>query len=493
MTADPILLTARWVVGHEGGRHVLYENGEVVFAGDRIAFVGHGYGGAVARRIDYGRSLIGPGFVDLDALADLDTTILGFDNHPPQEKGRVWPESYMKAGPFEMYTPDEEAFKMRYAFTRLIHNGITTALPITSLFYREWGETYDEFARVADIAAELGLRVYLGTAYRAGNAFVHNDGRLDMHFDEARGLQGLADAIRFARDFEGRHGGLIKAMLAPDRLETCTPGLLRRSAAASRDLNVPIRQHSAQSRWEYDTVKRLHGLSPIEWLASLDFLSPRALLPHGIFVGGNSRIGSGGRDLELIRDAGATIVHCPLVSARGGNAIESFRRYRDMGARIGLGTDTYPPDMVENMRLGLLLSRVLDQSSTSCRSEDMYNAATLGGADALGRSDLGRLAPGAKADITVFDLSKPEMGQVIDPVQTMMLNGSGRDFTDVIVDGRFVMERGRIAGIDDDAMARQAQRQFEKLIALDPQRTWKHPPQAEIFSSAYPVMRKPAP
>lgn len=491
MTADPILLTARWVVGHEGGRHVLYENGEVVFAGDRIAFVGHNYGGAVARRIDYGRSLIGPGFVDLDALADLDTTILGFDNHPPHEKGRVWPESYMKAGPFEMYTPDEEAFKMRYAFTRLIHNGITTALPITSLFYREWGETYDEFARVADIAVELGLRVYLGPAYRAGNTFVHSDGRLDMHFDEARGLQGLADAIRFARDFEGRHGGLIKAMLAPDRLETCTPELLRRSAAASRDLHVPIRQHSAQSRWEYDTVKRLHGLSPIEWLASLDFLSPRALLPHGIFVGGNSRIGPGGRDLELVRDATATIVHCPLVSARGGNAIESFRRYRDLGVRIGLGTDTYPPDMIENMRLGLLLSRALDQGPTSCRSEDMYNAATLGGADALGRSDLGRLAPGAKADITVFDLAKPEMGQVIDPVQTMMLNGSGRDFTDVVIDGRFVMERSRIAGIDDDALARQAQAQFEKLIALYPARTWKHPPVEAIFSSAFPVRRKP--
>ena len=82
------------------------------------------------------------------------------------------------------------------------------------------------------------------------------------------------------------------------------------------------------------------------------------------------------------------------------------------------------------------------------RSEDYYDAATLGGADALLRADLGRLAPGAKADITVFDLSAPDLGQVIDPIQTMMLAGGGRDFSTVIIDGRFVMQDGVIPGID---------------------------------------------
>ena len=66
-------------------------NGEVVFERDRIVFVGFDYPGEVARRIDYGHALIGPGFIDLDALSDLDTTILGFDNQPAWRKGRVWP------------------------------------------------------------------------------------------------------------------------------------------------------------------------------------------------------------------------------------------------------------------------------------------------------------------------------------------------------------------------------------------------------------------
>jgi cytosine/adenosine deaminase-related metal-dependent hydrolase len=486
----PVLLTARWVVGHEAGRHRLLRGGEVVFWRDRITFVGFDYPGPVARRIDYGNALIGPGFVDLDALSDLDTTILGFDNQPAWRKGRVWPEDYLRAGPVEMYTPEELAFQKRYAFAALIRNGITTALPIASLFYREWGETFDEFAAAADAAETLGLRVYLGPAYRTGNTYVRHDGTIDCHFDEERGLRGLDDAIRFCRSYEGRANGLIRTMLAPDRLETCTAELLRRTAAAGRDLAVPVRQHSCQSRIEYDTVVRLHGMSPPEWMASLGYLNERTLLPHGTFVSGSSRVARPGRDLDIIRESGATIVHCPLVSSRHGNVIESFGRYRARGLRIGLGTDTAPPDMILNMQVGIILARVIDGSAEAVRSEDYYDAATLGGADALLRADLGRLAPGAKADITVFDLSAPDLGQVIDPIQTMMLAGGGRHFSTVIVDGRFVMQDGVIPGTDPVADAARAQAQFDRLVEKYPQRTFGHPPVEEIFSSAYPVARR---
>ncbi|MBX8828418.1 N-ethylammeline chlorohydrolase, partial [Ochrobactrum sp. SFR4] len=82
-----------------------------------------------------------PGFIDLDALSDIDTTILSFDNQPSWKKGRVWPKSYMERGPYEMYSAEELAFQKRYSFAQLIRNGITTAMPIASLFYREWGET----------------------------------------------------------------------------------------------------------------------------------------------------------------------------------------------------------------------------------------------------------------------------------------------------------------------------------------------------------------
>jgi len=485
-----ILLTARWLVGHRDGRHRLYENGEIVFEDGAVIFTGHGFPGEVARRIDYGNALIGPGFVDLDALSDLDTTILAYDNQPAWKKGRVWPRSYLDAGPCEMYSREELAFQKKHAFATLIRNGITTALPIASLFYRAWGETPEEFEDAAKAAATLGLRAYLGPAYRTGNQLVEADGRIVTHYDEARGLAELDGAIDFCRTHEGAAGGLIRTMLAPDRIETSTPELLRRTAAAGRELSVPVRLHCCQSKIEYDLVLAQHGMSPPEWLQSLGFLNERSLLPHGTYVSGSRHIGRPGRDLEIIRDAGAAIVHCPLVSGRHGNAIDHFGRYREIGLKIGMGTDTSPPDMIMNLQVGMILARTMACSATAVRSEDYYDAATVGGADALGRPDLGRLQPGARADITVFELDRPHLGQVIDPIQTMLLAGHGRDVSTVIIDGRFVMENRVISGIDEAADNARAQKQFEGVMARYPQRTFGNPPVREIFSSSYPVERR---
>jgi cytosine/adenosine deaminase-related metal-dependent hydrolase len=488
MMNGPLLLTASWVVGHRAGRHGLYPNGEIVVERDRVVFVGHGYGGEVARRIDYGNALIGPGFVDLDALGDLDTTALGYDNQPAWKKGRIWPQSYVDSGPFEMYDEAELAFQKRYAFSRLIRSGITTALPIGSLFYREWGETVAEFEAAADIARDLGLRVYLGPAYRTGNSVVRADGRIDYVFDEERGLRGLDEAIDFCHRLEGRDAGLIRTMLAPDRIETCTPELLRRSAAAAEDLDVPVRLHSNQSRFEYDSVLKLRGMSPTAWMQSLGFLSPRALLPHGTYVSGRNGIAHESDDLGMLRDAGVTIVHCPLVSGRHGTALQSFRSYRDMGLRIGLGTDTYPPDMFANMQIGMMLCRVAEGSATACRSEEFYDAATIAGADALNRPDLGRLQPGSKADLIVVDLDDPFIGQVIDPIQTLMLNAHASMVRTVMIDGRFVMQDGIIPGIDDREYRRQAQAQFDGVVSKYPLRTFGHPSVEQIFPPSYPVV-----
>jgi cytosine/adenosine deaminase-related metal-dependent hydrolase len=387
-----------------------------------------------------------------------------------------------------MYSDEEQTFKMKYAFAQLIRNGITTAQPITSMFYRKWAETYDEFARSVDSAAELGIRAYLGPCYMTGVEVVHGDGSFSTHWDEERGLKGLGDAQRFVRNFDGAHGGLIRGMLAPDRIENCTPELLRRSAAVSADLGVPIRLHCCQSLGEFDAIVARYDMTPLEWLDSLDFLGPRSLLPHGVFITGHSKVARPGHDVGLLRASGATLIHCPLVLSRYGGTMESFARLTAAGVRIGLGTDTFPPDMVENMRIGISLCRVADGDVTAATAADFYDAATIHAADALGRPDLGRLAPGAKADMTLFDLSDFAIGQVIDPIQTMMLSGTGRDFRTSIINGRVVMRDRRLPGIDLEAWNTRAQAQFDGLIAKYPLRTLHHPPVEQIFRLSYPIL-----
>ncbi|WP_037914531.1 amidohydrolase family protein [Sulfitobacter sp. 20_GPM-1509m] len=480
-------LTARWVVGHADGSHRLFRNGTVVVEGTQVLFAGHSFDGEVAETIDFGDAMIGPGFVDLDALSDLDTTVLGYDNHPPELKGRVWPQSYMQAGPREMYTPEELAWQKRYAFTRLIRNGITTALPIASLFYRAWGETAAEFDAAAEAAADLGLRVYLGPAYRSGNLVVGTDRKIGFHYDEARGFAGLDEAARFIDRHENTHGGLVRTMLAPDRIETCTPELLRRSGALARDCDVPIRLHCCQSRLEYDLVVQQHGKSPMELLRDTAFFAPGTILPHGLFLSGINGITHEAPDLDILTTSGAALAHCPLVMARSGKVMHSFPRFRELGVTIGMGTDTHPPDMIQNMAVGVMTARIAEGDATKVRAADFYDAATLSGADALKRPDLGRLAAGCAADLNVIRLDSPEMGQVIDPIQTLLLNGSGRDVSDVMIAGRFVMRNGVIPGVDAMEDQRRAQAQFDRMVAQYPDRTLFHPPLDQIFPPSYPL------
>ena len=160
-----------------------------------------------------------------------------------------------------------------------------------------------------------------------------------------------------------------------------------------------------------------------------------------------------------------------------------------MGQRIGLGTDTWPPDLLLNMQLGISLCRLLDNDTAACRSEDYFDAATTGGADALGRPDLGRLMPGAKADIAIIDLSRTL--QTPDPIQTLMTAACGRDVDSVFIDGRLVMRHRRIPGFDEENAWQQAQTQFDRLVVRYPERTFAHPPLADIFSSSYPRIKKP--
>lgn len=473
------LLTASWVVGHKDGSHRLLKNGEVVFENGEIVFVGHEFPGEVARRIDFGNALVSPGLIDLDALSDLDTTILGIDHHPGWAKGRVWPRSYVEAGPYEMYSPEELAFQKRFAFGQLLLNGITTAAPIASLFYREWGESVAEFEAAADAAGELGLRVYLSPAFRSGGMVLEEPGRTVPVFDEERGFQGLADAIAFIEKQSGRHGDLVRGMLAPDRVETSTLALIERTDAAARELGCKFRLHMAQGVMEVDTVRKLHGSTAPVWLAKAGLLSERLIAPHAT--------NATEEDLALYAENGVSIVHCPLVSSRGGSTLSSFSSCRKRGINIAMGTDTAPADMLMNLLVGLITCRINDGAPDQIRCADLFDAATLGGARALGRSDLGHLSPGARADIAVFDLDDTVMAPSIDPITTLVTGGSGKVTRAVFVDGRLSMRERQVARIDMRRAREQGQAQFDRLVAKYPERSWANPPVSEIFPPSYPV------
>ena len=484
-------IQARFIIGYQDDDHVIFENGEVVFEDDRILFVGHDYPHAVECVIDAGKAVVCPGFIDLNALGDIDHDLLHFEASDEAAKGLVWSEEYVNSGPQSVFTLEEEIFNNHYAFAQLIRNGITTAMPITSVLNNAWTRTYAELEGEVDMAARLGLRVYLGPSYQSGVRVADKNGNWKTLWQPEKGQSGLADAVKFVKTFDCAHDGLIRGFLAPERIETITPALLKESKHFSDELGCPIRLHAAQGGFEYQEIQKRHNLTPIAFLESIGFLSPKTLIPHAIYTSGSKFVAQkGDQDLEFLAQSQASIIHCPLIMARHGQTLDSYKRYRSLGVNIAMGTDTFPPDMIENMRFASILAKVAVDDTHTGLAADFFRAATLWGAKALGRDDLGRLAPGAKADIIIIDLSRFHTGQIDDPIKTLIYGASGTDVKTSIINGRVVMWNGQIPGEDDDWLQSRAQACFQKIKNGYTTRDYLHRSETQLFPRSFRVIHQ---
>jgi len=220
-------------------------------------------------------------------------------------------------------------------------------------------------------------------------------------------------------------------------------------------------------------------------LIDLDLLGPRLLIPHAIVLDTDKRPDQSESELEILARSGSPVIHCPLIFARVGQALNSFKRYQAAGINFALGSDTFPPDMIRVMETGVNAGNWVDGGAEAHQAADMYRAATLGGAQALGRDDLGRLEAGAKADITIIDLSDYRLGPIDDPIRTLVMMGNGRNVRDVIVDGRTIVDNGQIPGLDQEWMRLQAQAYFEKMRAAYPERDYKKRPETALFPPSF--------
>jgi cytosine/adenosine deaminase-related metal-dependent hydrolase len=176
-------------------------------------------------------------------------------------------------------------------------------------------------------------------------------------------------------------------------------------------------------------------------------------------VGGNSD-----RDLRLIADAGSSVAHAPLAFARrDAEALHTLPRYLDYGINVGLGCDIWPADIISEMRLGWLMGKHAHGQVDRPTCMEVFTAATVGSADALQRDDLGRLAPGARADIVGVDLSGYHFGPVLDPVRALVSFGTGQDVARVYVNGRKIVDGGEVLNADKEALRAAAPQIMRKL------------------------------
>jgi cytosine/adenosine deaminase-related metal-dependent hydrolase len=484
-------ISASHVIGFRGGDHVVFEDGEVVYEDHHIIFVGHDYGEPVDTRIQAGRAIVSPGLIDLNALADVDHAILDSWQSPEQERCLFWSQDYAGRGAIETLSRSQRAFRRTFALCQLIRNGITTAMPIASETHGAWAETYEDLSDLASAATDLGLRMYLGPSFRAGVTTVAPDGSYTVHWDHEAGQRGLDVARRFAAEIDAAGSDLLRGCLLPCRIESMSEELLRQTRALQLEGDYLVRLHCLQSGQELQFLQDWYGQSPIEVLAETELLTNRLLIPHAAFIGGlEPTAESRAADLKRISSAGATVVHCPWTLARYAAGLDSFDSYLAAGVKMAMGTDSYPPDLIRGMDYASNIAKVVTGDLAAGNAADLFRAATIGGADALDRPDLGRLAPGARADITIFGLDGPHIGAIDDPIRTLLMQGSGRDAQTVIIDGRIVMRDREIPGIDLDAMHAEVQHVFATLRDGYGHRNSRGRSADELFPSSFPTVSR---
>ena len=468
------------IVAYADGAHRLLRGGALVFEGDRVTFVGRAFAGPVDRRIDATGTLVIPGLVNVHCHADVEAggrLIADVGRRDYFHTGYLNYFATRKGVPGLGARQDADVGG-RFALVEMLKNGCTTVVDITVAA-----------AAHARIAEALGIRAYLGPAYRSADYCLTEAGALYFEPDEEAGRVGLERAKAFVAEHRGRANGRIQGMLFPYQVDTCSPSLLRETRKAADELGVGIEIHAGQNLLEFHEILRRHTMTPVEYLADTGLLGPDCIVGHCIISTAHSLAAlPAGRDLEILAASGASVAHCPLVFARRGNALESFAKFRRAGVNVGLGTDTYPRDLISEMRWASNLCKIAERDFTQASAAEVFTAATLGGARALRRDDLGRLAPGAKADIALISMRSFRMGPDRDPIKALVQCGTADDVDTVIVDGATLVEGGRVLGLDEDALLREAQAEAERLWASAPDWHWQGLTADQISPPSFPPL-----
>jgi cytosine/adenosine deaminase-related metal-dependent hydrolase len=333
-----------------------------------------------------------------------------------------------------------------------------------------------------ELPDKMGIRAYLLRMYNSGSWYTQDGKRvLYENFDgenwnEEPGFKGLDESISFIKKYDQSAEGRIKCLLGPSTADACSPTLLKESRKYADEMGVGLQTHVSQSVIEFHEIMRRYGRTPIEFLHDVGLLGPDLIAGHCILIGGHSKVGYAdpwNQDIKLLAQTGTTVAHCPLVFARYGIAMESYAKYLMKGVNVGIGTDTYPMDIIREMGLAATISKIIVGEPRVATSRDVFNSVTLGAAKALKRDDLGKIASGCKADIVIVKLNSINMSPVRDPIRNLVMSGCNSDVNMVMIDGKIVVEDGKIPGIDEEKLAENLQREQEKV--------WNMLPSYDIF------------
>ncbi|MEZ5713910.1 MAG: 8-oxoguanine deaminase [Paracoccaceae bacterium] len=296
-------------------------------------------------------------------------------------------------------------------------------------------------------AREVGLRFH---PTRGAMSIGESDGGLPPDSLVEREAAILEDCIRVIdAHHDAREGAMVRVGVAPCSPFSVSRELMRDAAHLARDKGVMLHTHLAENDEDIAYSEAMFGCRPGQYAEDLGWTGEDVWHAHCVKLDG--------QEIDLFARSGTGVAHCPCSNCRLGSGIAPVRAMRDAGVKVGLGVDGSASNdagnLVAEARMAMLLQRVAG-GADKMSAREALEIATRGGADVLGRPDCGRIAPGKRADIAIWDVSGIESAGSWDPA-ALLLAGPTR-VRDLIVEGRAVVRGGRMATLDLDAViARQ--------------------------------------
>ncbi|WP_292619948.1 amidohydrolase family protein [Mesorhizobium sp.] len=452
-----------WIVAwnvHEQRLGFLRE-GDFVFRGPDIIYVGGHYDGPLGNEVDGSHLMVMPGLIN----AHHHSTAMMIRNGLSTEGGSyIVPYFYTTQ---RVLVPDDrdKGVATEAAMARLLLSGTTTTM--------DWVSPYEGWV---DVLARSGIRAYAAPAYNSARVAMRANQDLVYEWFADGGALEFRAALDAMAEAEGHSCGRLSAMVAPSELECCSEWLLRESKAVAESTGRPFQVHASEAVREFFEIACRHGMSPIQWCSKLGLLGGKTAIGHAVYLDHHSKVQwPEQRDLALLAETGTTVTHTPAAWAAVGDGLETLASYLRAGINIALGNDAFPHGMIDELKTAVFLGRVKSgkdcgtpmypiEGGLSIGARQVLEAATVGGARFLGRDDIGKLAVGCKADFFTVDLRHPDMMPIYDPLRSLIYSAGQRAICDVYVDGRQVVRNGILLTMDLNDVSARLQNGQNRLV-----------------------------
>ena len=290
---------------------------------------------------------------------------------------------------------------------------------------------------------------YLGTDHCFDGSFGSFDEVIESVWRGAETPDQIVDSLTVLHEcWHGAEAGRITIAGGPMVPWRCSPQTLRDTVALTRSWGLATHIHVAETGDEVALMRKRTGQGHVEWLGGLGLLGPDVQLVHAVHIDE--------RELALIAGSGSVVIHCPTSNMYLASGIAPVPSMLKRGIAVALGTDGpashNSQDLLETLKTAVLLAKVGAGDATALTNRQALEMVTRAGAQVLNRNDLGQIGPGFKADLILVHLNRPHIMPVHRVDSALVYNCNGGDVDTVMVDGRILLDRGRVTVCDEQEL-----------------------------------------